>query len=177
MLAGPDAINLLPFELRTKKIELVQKSFLRIFTIAIATLFLSTLLMLNLQKLDYQKRLETARQHLQAIDKVKFLKQSIEAQEGLIDRLQQGKIPDHVFLKELSGIIPDDIILDELTVDMSKHMVLIKGEIVGNGNSVEALVRFIKKIKDLSLFADISLVNSESVEGTQVFEIQGELAG
>jgi Tfp pilus assembly PilM family ATPase len=176
MLAGPDAINLLPRELKTKKQESIQTFFLRDLTIVLAAIFIASFLMLNFQVNDYKKRLETAGQHLQAIEQIKILKQSIGDKEALINKLQKGKVPDHIFLTALSAIMPDSIILDELTVDMSKHAVILKGEIPDNANAVEVLVKFIKKIKDLPFFTDVYLVNSENSGEMQVFVVQGDLA-
>ncbi|MEI8012614.1 MAG: hypothetical protein WCI27_09105, partial [Candidatus Omnitrophota bacterium] len=57
-----------------------------------------------------------------------------------------------------------------------KHTVLLKGEVSDGANPIEALTRFMKNIKELPLFQDVALINSENRNGAQVFEIQANLA-
>ena len=174
-LAKPENMDLLPLEIKTRKIELIQKSFLRTFTIILAGILLFSLAINNLQVIDYQKRLENAQGHLQSIQRIRILKQKIDEKEDLINKLQKGKIPDQGLLKELSNIIPENFILTDLIVDMHKHTLNLKGQISTSRNALEDLTRFMQKIKSSSFFTEVSLINSENKEGIEVFEIQCSL--
>ncbi|MBF0511279.1 MAG: pilus assembly protein PilM [Candidatus Omnitrophica bacterium] len=169
----PHALNLLPLEVKQRKLEALQMAFLRVFTIGIAALFLIFYLLQQLEIHCIQSKLNNARAHLETIKRVDVLKEKIEAKEALIERLQKGKVPDHVLLKYLSQIMPADVILDGLTVNMQQHIFLLKGRVAPYANTMEVLVDFVKRLKSSKFFQEVSLLNSEDREGEHFFEIQG----
>ena len=177
VLAGPEEINLLPQEIKTQKIEFVQKVSLRVVTIALAAIFLFLLFIFNFQLHDYKKRLRTARIHLETIANIRDIKQKIGVKAGLIKTIQKDRIPAGALLKLLSTIIGQNIVLDDLSLDQGSHTLILKGSVSVNEGTAEAvLADFIKRIKASTFFTQASLIASQNTGGIQEFEIKCDLS-
>ena len=105
-------INLLPREIKSQKIELIQKTSLRIAAVSIGAIFAFSWFVINFQIRDYKKRLKIARLHLQSVEEIKALKQTVDLRDDLISKIHTGKVPSGGLLKLIGSIIPASIILD-----------------------------------------------------------------
>ena len=175
-LGAKEGINLLPHEIKARKAESVQKVSLRLVSISAAAIFLFFLFIFNLEIQDYRKRLKTANAHLESIKEVKLLKRRIELKEGLIHRIKLNRIPVFGLFKVISNITPDNIMIEELSLDQERHILNLKGQVRSGANTAESeLTDFIKKLEASSFFIDATLISSKNIGGAQEFEINCDL--
>lgn len=173
VIGGTPAVNLLPEEIKSKNLQLAQNTFLRIFAVALAGLFLFVLFFSLLEIKIYKKRLGVSRLHLQTIQQLKIMQVDIEEMESLVDKLQQNKIPVSGLLKQISIITPTSVILSGLSLDQDKRIVTLKGRIGSTVGAAEiVLTDFMRKIETTPFFGESSLVFSQKENEIQTFEIK-----
>lgn len=170
-------INLLPPEVKSQKVELIQKSTLRIAAIAISAIFIFSWFMINFQIRDYKKRLKIAQLHLESVEEVKSLKQMVDARENYVDKIHNGRVPSGGLLKLIGSIIPANIILDEFDFDQLSHSMHLQGTITTSEDSVEKLLTdFMNALEASNFITDANLVHSAVKQGVHSFEIECVLA-
>lgn len=176
LLADSEAINLLPQEFRTKKLEVFEKIFLRLIAITVGLVFLFSLFFVRLQVRDYKRRLSNAQAHLQTINEIKDLMQVIQARDNLINQIQKKKIPAAGLLRVISALIPRDIILNELFIDQGKHSLVLNGTVsMGREVAVSVLTGFMKSLEAASFCTEASLLSSQKINEIQTFKIKCDL--
>lgn len=170
-------INLLPREIKSRKIELIQERSLRIAAIAIGAIFVFFWFVTNFQIRDYKKRLKIAKLHLQSVEEIKVLKQIVDSREDLINIIHTGKVPSGELLKLISALIPSTILLDELSFDQSSHNMWLRGAVTSDKDSVEkVLTDFMNNIENYKFIQQAKLISSKEYNGINSFEIECELA-
>jgi len=170
-------INLLPREIKNRKIELIQKTSLRITAISIGAVFVFSWFGINFQISDYKKRLGIAKAHLQSVEEVKKLKHIVDLREDLINTIHAGKIPCGGLLKLISAVIPSSILLDELSFDQPSHTMWLRGVVTSGNDSVEKILTdFMKDLEDSKFIHEANLISSKENEGINNFEIKCDLA-
>jgi type IV pilus assembly protein PilM len=176
-LTGEHGIDLLPREIKARKLEFVEKVSLRIFAVALAAIFLFSFFVVKFQSHDYNKRLQTSRLHLNSIAEIKALKQKIDLREALISKIEKNRVSVESLLKVLSNIVPREIFLEELSLDQAAHAIVLKGVVSGGGVSPESvLTPFIGQIEASPFFTEATLISSKEKDGTLEFEIRCDLA-
>ncbi|MFH0762301.1 MAG: pilus assembly protein PilM [Candidatus Omnitrophota bacterium] len=175
-LAGKEAVDLLPHEIKTKKAESVQKSSLRIVSIIAAAIFLFFLFVFSLEIGDCKLRLKAANAQLETMREVKALKRKIELRQSLIHKIKLGKVPVFGLFKVISSIIPGNIFITELSLDQQRHILVLKGRVLAGANTAESeLTDLAKKLEGSSFFREATLVSSANISGIQEFEITCDL--
>jgi len=170
-------INLLPRDIKNLKIELIQKTSLRIAAIAISAIFIFAWFVISFQIGDYKKRLGIAKLHLQSVEEVKNLKRIVDLREDLINTIHLGKVPSDGLLKLISAVIPPTIILDEFSFDQPSRVMWLKGVVILGGDSVEkVLTGFMSDLEASKFIHEASLISSKEEQGIDNFEIKCELA-
>ncbi len=170
-------INLLPREIKNLKIELIQKTSLRISAIAITAIFIFSWFMINFQIIDYKKRLKIAKAHLQSVEEVRNLKRNVDSREELINTVHSGRVPSAGLLKLISAIIPLNIILDEFDFDQLNHTMFLRGIVtLGKDSAEKALTDFMKDMENSEFILEANLVSSREEQGINNFEIKCSLA-
>lgn len=176
-LADCLGINLLPQEIRTQKVEVIEKVSLRFVAIILGAVFLFSFLVTRFEIYDYRKRLKNAQIHLQTIEAIKVLKQEIDARESLINKIQKNKVPVDGLLKLIGTVIPGSIILDELFLDQGTHILTLKGVVSGTDNIAESvLTNFMQKLETSSFLSECNLIFSKKTSGIHEFELKCDLA-
>lgn len=170
-------INLLPAEVKSQKVELLQKSTLSVLAVVISAVFIFSWGAVNLQIRDYKKRLNTANSHLASIGQIKDLREKINLRENYLNKIFEGKIPPAGLLKLLGAVTPSSIILDEFDFEQSGHTIKLRGLVNLNKESVEkVLTDFMNSLENSKFVLDANLVSSRSEQGVNVFEIECLLA-
>ncbi|MDD5560672.1 MAG: pilus assembly protein PilM [Candidatus Omnitrophica bacterium] len=170
-------INLLPREIKNQKIELIQKTVLRTAAVAISAIFIFSWFVISFQIRDYKKRLKIARLHLQSVEEIKTIKQSVDLRGDLINRVHMGMVPCGGLLKLIGSVVPANIMLDEFDFDQSSHKMHLNGIVTASKDSAEkVLTDFMNKLEDSKFIAEANLVNSKEDEGKNTFEIVCVLA-
>ncbi len=175
-LGDSGAVNLLPAEVRGRRTERIQKVVLRLLGITAGAIFFLLLLSAQFQIHDYKNRIKNAQIHLKAIDEINELKQKIQIREDLVEKIEKNRVPVEGVLRDISALVPREIILDELSLDQDKHNVTIKGTISAVENvAEEILTGFMQELELSSFFGEVSLVSSQGMEAIQKFEISVDL--
>jgi len=170
-------INLLPREIRTQKAELIQKTSLRLAAIAVGAIFVFSWFMINFQIRDYKRRLTIARQHLESVEEVKAIKQTVDLRDDLINRIHSGRVPSGGVLKLVSSIIPASVILNEFDLDQVAHKIELYGVVQSSQDSAEkVLTDFMKRLEDSPFIREANLINSKDEQGINSFQIECILA-
>jgi len=170
-------INLLPRELKNRKIELIQKTYLRIAAISIGAIFVFSWFIINFQISDYKKRLTIARAHLQSVQGVRNLKNIVDSREDLINTIHAGKVPLGGLLKLISAVIPSSIRLDEFSFDQVSHTMWLRGVVtLGNYSIEKVLTDFMKDLENSKFIQEANLISSKEEEGINNFQIKCNLA-
>ena len=170
-------INLLPREIKNQKAELLQKTSLRIAAIVIGAIFTFSWFMINFQIRDYKRRLKIAQLHLQSVEEVKSIKQTVDLREDLINKIHAGQVPPGGLLKLIGSIIPPSIILNEFDLDQSSHKIHLYGVVLVSKDSVEkVLTDFMNSLEGSKFILDANLINSKEDQGVNSFQIECILA-
>ncbi|RJO65465.1 MAG: hypothetical protein C4540_01045 [Candidatus Omnitrophota bacterium] len=176
VLADAHAINLLPAEFITEKIEQVETASLRVVAITVASILLLSLFFVQFQIRDYKKRLVHTSAYLEGIKDIELLKRRIDGRKEMIHKLQKGHVPVEGILKLVSATIPSDTRLDNLILDQASHTLILRGVISANEDIAErAISNFIRKLQDSRFVAEARLTFINRVEGAQRFEVKCDL--
>jgi Tfp pilus assembly protein PilN len=160
-----------------EKVGVAQKMSLRVFGVVLAAVCLFVLFGMGLQIQNYANRLKSAQLHLASIKDIGLLKQKIQSLETLANYIKIGNVPTGGLLKNLSGLVPAEIILSELVLDQPAHSLILKGAAsVGKDSGESTLINFIKDIEMSPFFKEATLVSSNNLGSIQEFEIRCELA-
>lgn len=172
-----EGINLLPREIKNLKVEIIQKSFLRVAAISISAVFVFSWFVIHFQITDYKKRLKIAKLHLQSVQEIESLKQLVQARENLINTIYLGKVPCGGLLKLISAIIPPNIILDEFSFDQSSHTLRLEGQVtLGRDSAEKALTDFMQDMENSKFIDEADLISSKELLGVNNFQIKCSLA-
>ena len=174
-LTYAQGIDLLPREIKARRLEFIEKISLRIVAIALSAIFLFSFFVVKFQSYDYKKRLKNARLHMESIAQIKALKQKIDSREALISKIENGKASVDGLLKVLSNLVPREIFLEELSLDQASGEIILKGIVSGGGPPESILTPFIGQIEASSFFTDATLISSREKDGTHEFEIRCDL--
>ena len=170
-------INLLPREIRNQKVELIQKTALRIAVVLIGAIFAFSWFVINFQIRDYKKRLMIAKLHLQNVEEIKTLKQEVDLRDDFINKIHTGKVPSGGLLKLVGSVIPAGIILNEFYFDQSSHKMHLNGVVLASGDAVEKLLTdFMKALENSKFVLEANLINSKEDQNVNSFEIECVLA-
>ena len=177
LLEGSCAVDLLPSEIKIKKIEFLEKISLRLIAITLGTIFLTSALFVNLQIQDYRNRFKNAKIHLQTISEMKAWNEKIKAIELLIDKIQSERIPAPGLLRLISSLVPSDIALRQLVLDQEKNTLILKGVVSGSPEIAEALlIKFTEKLEASLFSSEATLVSFAKADKLPEFEIKCDLA-
>ncbi|MEW6075015.1 MAG: pilus assembly protein PilM [Candidatus Omnitrophota bacterium] len=176
VLAGAGAVNLLPAEYVTEKIERVESASLRVVAFAVSSILLLSLFFAQFQIRDYKKRLVQASAYLEGIKDIELLKRRIDERREAIHRLQKGHIPVDGILKLISTTIPNDTRLDGLMLEQAGHVLVLRGAVSAAGEAAEHTIsNFIKKLQDSRFVAEARLTFTDREKELQRFEIKCDL--
>jgi len=176
ILSDSTAVNLIPKEIKAQKSELIQKVSLRVVAVVAAALFLFAILVVRLQVRDYKVRLSNVQTHLETIGEIRTLRQGILARDGLITKLQKGKVPAAGVLKTLSILVPNQVILNSVTFNQDRGVLLLQGEVLASSEVAETvLTEFMQGLEGSAFFAEASLTSSRKERAVQSFKMHCDL--
>lgn len=177
VLSDSDAINLVPPEIKSQKVEAMERISLRLVSLAAGVIFLFLFFAAQFQIRDYNNRLKNAKAQWKAMEEIKTMREHAASREGLIAVLQGQGVPVDGLLKVVSSIIPSNVILDELSLDQSNHTLILKGVVsAGEELSGSVLTNLMQKIEASPFFKEASLVFSNRMGAVQSFQIKCDLA-
>ena len=169
--------DLLPSEVKSKKVELIERISLRLIAYLIGAIFLLSLFFVKFQARDYKTRLKNAQIHLQTIGEIQILKKATDSIESLMSQVQEDKVPAESILRVISELIPANVVLKNLVLDQERDILVLKGVVSDRQKSAEfILVKFMGDMEKTSFFEEATLVSSRKVNKLQEFEIKCDLS-
>lgn len=172
-LGGLRAINLLPFEVKTQKLEVVEKAFLRLVSVIAGVVFLFSVMLMQFQINNYQGRIRSAKLHLQTMAGAQALAKRVKEKEDLIRALEGRRVPVEGVLKAVSAVIPPEVVLDSLEFDPGGHRLVLKGAVSTDKEIAEAaLADFLRGLDASVFFTDATFVSSQKTGSDYKFEIK-----
>lgn len=173
-------INLLPKELKEKTKRTFKRAGIEAVAAAIAVILILTFIGMKLQLANYNKKisaanleLKTMLPQLQIASSYERVQDELSQRNALIDGILSNSPPWKEVFKELSNIVPKEVVLTEMS--MVDNTLVMKGEILGAAkNREEILSNFISILED-GTFKHVSLVTAkmgEEEKGKSEFEIK-----
>lgn len=175
-LAG-ETINLLPEEVASEKVEAYKKASIRIAGFTALSIFAVLFISINMHISSYKKQLESAKSYRMMIQKVMDMHNEVIEYTEAVAAIRKGAIPIDVSLKEISNIIPSNIVLSELNINMDARDASFKGIIYPKGDMAETeLTKFMEALEKTVYFKEANLVSVRKAEAVTVvasdFEIK-----
>ncbi len=175
-LSCPGVINLLPSEVRAKRLKQIQREAWRLATVIGGAIFFISLSSAQFQVYHYKNRIKQASDYLETIDKIGVSESNIRFKEDLIKKIQSKRVPVDGVLKVISGFVPQEIILDEFSLDQGKHDLILRGGVMAPEDVAEkVLINFMQQLESSLFFKEVTLISSQRMEIVQRFEISIEL--
>lgn len=164
-IGGKDAkVNLMPVEYGIEKSEKIQKVSIRMVGFAAFAVLLVSFIFVNTRVNDYEKRLFNVKGQLKILDEVKVMYENIMEREGLVRFVDSGNAPNVSILKELSNIVPDNIVFGHFVVDNDMGSMEIEGLLyLGSEIGEVVLTDFMKVMEESPFFKDVSLASSRKM--------------
>jgi Tfp pilus assembly protein PilN len=177
-LQDEHSINLLPLDIKKRKIIQIQKISFRVIGFSVISIFVIAILMLILQARDYQNRIQNAQAHLNVIENIQDYKNKITSYEDLMKKIQLNKVPVEGLLKIFNEIVPEEIMLEDLDFQQSTHSLIINGVVFIDKNVKESILTdFMLSLESSAFIEEASLLSSKKTENSQIFKIGCKTVG
>ncbi len=148
-------LNLLPHEYKMEKVEFIEKISLRMIAVIMAVVLLFSFLIIKFRIADYKYRLKNIIFQKSILYQVKDLQDRVSERMVLLNKLKQSTISLERVMKELSNIIPQNVVLESLNISEKNKSLDMKGLVYGPRNSAEEiLTKFTEALERTRYFKD-----------------------
>ncbi len=148
--------DLLPAEYKIEKVQKIEKISIRMVGFTMLSILLASFVLVNVRIAGYRKSLVTATSHKKTLHEIESLYDRIKERKALIDGVRSLELPTVAILKELSNIIPDDVVLTSLLIDQKARVLRFNGNAYYDSDVTD----FMQKMERSSLFKDVNLESS-----------------
>jgi len=157
-------VNLLPSEFQVKKYEAIAKLALKIIGAAIIVLLTISLLGIRIKHKSLQKELDAAKIDRELLEDLRIVNLRVEIRKKLQSHIVKDRLPLFWYLKEVSRIIPSNIILDSISVKIEAQNLDLDGIVFSSEKDAAAdITNFMAKIEDSDFFESADLVSSRKI--------------
>lgn len=163
-LGYKDCPNLLPREYRIEKIEFIEKISLRVTAIIVGVILLASFSFIKFRVDDYSNRLKNATLQKNILNQIKDLQDRVVERSTFLAQARMSEISLEYIMKEMSNIVPSDVVLDSLVVNQKSKTLDMKGIVYEpRGLAEDILTKVMEAIERSKYFRDAQLA---SVQGT-----------
>lgn len=160
--------GLLPHEYRVEKIEFIEKVSLRMMAIFLGFALLVSFLFIKLRIDDYNERLKQTQLQKGALSHIKELQDKLAERRAFLTQAQMSEISTEYMMKELSNIIPPNVVLDWLSINQKGKTLDMKGVFYGPRPSAEGtLTKFMEGLERSRYFKDAQLTSVQAQTGKE----------
>ncbi|MBI5144443.1 MAG: rod shape-determining protein, partial [Candidatus Omnitrophica bacterium] len=160
VLGYKKCLNLLPHEYRQEKIEFIEKISLRMIAIIMGLILLASFLFIKFRAEDYKNRLKNATLQKTILDQIKDLQDRVVERSAFLSQARMSDIPLEYIMKELSIIIPPNVVLNSLGVNQKSKTLDVKGIIYEPRGLAEGiLTKFMEAMERSRYFKDAQLAS------------------
>ena len=164
-LDGPHSFNLLPLTYRLKRSRQVQTSFLKVAVSTVASLLVVFYLYQVWHLKQVRLQLDTDQSAVKNMKAILDLKQEIEQRRQLVSSIRQDPLLYPSLMAQLSRMVPDNLVLDELSFDNQRKELSLKGIIYSpSEESQKQLSDFIKGLRQCQLVINVRLITTLQVQ-------------
>lgn len=173
-------LNLLPHEYRVERIEFIEKISLRATAIIAAFVLLALLFLVKFRVDDYRYRLKSVRFQKSILGQIEDLQARVNERMIFMAQARTSEIPVEYIMKELSSVIPRNVVLDNLTLDQKAKTLDMRGVVYEpKGLAQDILTKFMEALERSKYFRDAQLVSVQGAtmgrEEISNFEISSSL--
>ncbi len=157
-------LNLLPHEYRVERIEFIEKISLRTAAVIAAVILFVLFLLVKFRVDDYQYRLKSAKFQKGILGQVEDLQDRVTERALFMAQAQASEAPTEQIMKELSSVIPSNVVLEHLRLDQRGKTLDMSGVVYEpKGLAQDILTKFMETLERSKYFKDAQLV---SLHGT-----------
>ncbi len=157
-------VNLLPEEYKLKKIEFVEKISLRMIAFVLAALLSLSYFSVKMRIDDYVKRVKTARAHRGVISQIEGLNAKIGERLAVVRTVEKASFPSELIMKELSHVIPANIVLNSLRLSSDSKDIEMSGVVYEKKEKVLwALTKFMEELEKSPIFKEATFGSVEDL--------------
>jgi type IV pilus assembly protein PilM len=158
--------NLLPYEYKLEKLEFIGTLSLRIAAFVFAAVLLTSFLFTKTQLSGYRQRLANIEFQRDFLRQVRELKERVDEREALLKRLQSTEIKGYIMMRELSRMMPPNMVLDWIKASIADRTVDIGGIIFGRPGVIEEVItKFMGEMERSKYFSEVQLTSVQHVDG------------
>ncbi len=143
--------NLMPADLENADFKEFEKLSLRLFIVISICVFFILFIITSTKINHYNKRKKNSTSQMNLMTQIRQEHNKMIEIENFINKNKYNVIPAEYILKELSNIMPNQVLLSSLTLDHSNRNVILVGNL-STSTSTEILAEFLKKAKSSLLF-------------------------
>jgi len=175
VLAPAAVLDLVPYEFKVRKFELLQKSILRQAVLIAAAILLTLFFFLRLQFSFYSQRLKVVQAHLATLGELAGASDRTYPVNNLVNQIQKGDLPAEGLLKLVSSLLPDEVSLSSLKIDNSGKVAL-RGTIAADSQGAAGILAdYSQRLRATSLFSSIKLLLEKSSVYPKMFSLECKL--
>lgn len=171
-----DGVNLLPLEIKHKRLDQLERMCIRVGGITAIFILLLLLLVVKLQTKDFTGRLAAARIHWSVIKEIEDTTNTLNESTVFQEKLLAGHLPLEGVLKVISASIPRQVILRRVNFNQGSNQLSIDGIVAEKAELAEQiLTTFMQDMEKTVFLSDATIVSIEGVGGIQNFSITCDL--
>ena len=169
-------INLLPPEIRRKKLDQLERMCIRLGGITAVFIMLLLLLVVRVQIKDFTARKAAAEVHWSVIKEIEDTTKKLNESTVFQDKILEGYIPLEGVLKVVSAAIPRQVILRRVNFNQGSYQLSLDGVIAEKAEMAEQiLTTFMQDLEKTAFVSEATLVSVEGVGRIQNFSITCDL--
>jgi len=163
--ASGKEINLIPPELAAKKLETIEKISIRMLELAVIAVLVVLFIGVKMRVGGFENRLKSAKSHLRSLREIKELFDEFTHFKNALITIQENSLPGELLLKEISNLVPTNIVLYELDIGGNARDANFKGILYHRSAIVEdELTSFMELLEGSGFFSNAYLVSVQKEE-------------
>lgn len=157
--------NLLPYENKVEKIEFVQGLAIKMAVVIAGLILATSFVFTNMEIESYKHRLKEVRFQKENLTKIKERQTLVDEREALLKQIQAVEVMPAPVMKEISRILPSNVMLDWVTIDIVAKNMDMGGTVTGAKGSGEAtLTKFMQDMQSSQYFKEAQLTSIQEAE-------------
>lgn len=160
-------VNLLPNEYKIEKAVRIENISVRMVGFVVFSVLIVLHGFSSIKIKDYTKSLESTKREMKSLYSVRALYEQVSQKEKYIDIVWGLERPTTLLMKELSGIIPEHIVLTNLFIDQKKNLITLKGLVSTESGVGEVFLADLIKSMDKSDYFDNANLSSSQKGATE----------
>ncbi len=150
--------NLLPIEFKKRRLQRIEKISIRMIAFTAFLILILSYIILFLREADYKNRLISTRSHRVVIQGVVDMYNKVSQRSELVAKISSGSLLYINIFKEISSLIPDNIMLGNFSMNEDNKILSLKGKLFYTAKTPEEiLTSFMQDIEKSSLFKEANL--------------------